>query len=124
MIAIDTSTLVAYLGGRTGSDVEALDHALELEQVALPPVVLTEVLSARRLESRVKTLVLDLPVLELQDGFWERAAATRRNLLRKRRRARLADTLIAQACIDNDSPLITRDDDFRHFERYSDLKLL
>ena len=37
-------------------------------------------------------------------------------LLRNGRKAKLADCLIAQACIDNDAPLITYDRDFRHFE--------
>jgi predicted nucleic acid-binding protein len=27
----------------------------------------------------------------------------------------LADTLIAQACLDHEVPLVTRDPDFRHF---------
>jgi len=39
-------------------------------------------------------------------------------------KARLADTLIAQACIENAVPLITRDKDFRHFQKYGGLKLL
>jgi len=30
----------------------------------------------------------------------------------------LADTLIAQICIDHDVPLITRDKDFRHFAKH------
>jgi predicted nucleic acid-binding protein len=33
-------------------------------------------------------------------------------------KARLADALIAQACIDHDVALITRDKDFRHFVRH------
>lgn len=59
----------------------------------LPPVVVTELLSN--------------PLL----------------ILRARRKAKLADCLIAQSCIDNDAPLITYDRDFRHFER-AGLKLL
>jgi predicted nucleic acid-binding protein len=44
-------------------------------------------------------------------------------LLARRLRARLADTLIAQSCIDNDVALITRDADFRHFAKYCGLRL-
>jgi len=36
----------------------------------------------------------------------------------------LADTLIAQSCIDYRVPLITRDSDFRHFAKYCGLILL
>ena len=48
MIAVDTSTLVAYLAGEAGRDVEALDSALARNQARLPPVVVTETLSAPR----------------------------------------------------------------------------
>ncbi len=124
MIAVDTSTLVAYLEGGSGEDVEALDQALALEQAALPPVVLTEILSLPRLDRRVSSLVGDLPGLEVTEGFWERSALTRRKLLSRRLRARLADTLIAQVCVDHDVPLITRDANFRHFERHAGLRLV
>jgi predicted nucleic acid-binding protein len=36
---------------------------------------------------------------------------------------RLADTLIAQSCIDHHVPLITRDVDFRHFAKLGMLVL-
>jgi predicted nucleic acid-binding protein len=35
--------------------------------------------------------------------------------LAKGLKARLADTLIAQSCLDHGVPLITHDTDFRHF---------
>jgi predicted nucleic acid-binding protein len=39
-------------------------------------------------------------------------------------KAKLADTLIAQLCIDHEVPLITRDRDFSHFQKFCGLKLL
>ena len=123
MIAVDTSSLIAFLGGEAGSDIEFLDRALELRQAALPPVVLTEILSAPGLDRRVARLVRELPILETQPGFWERAARTRSKILARRLRARLADTLISQSCLDHGAPLITRDRDFRHFVRHAGLKL-
>jgi predicted nucleic acid-binding protein len=44
-------------------------------------------------------------------------------LITKGFKARLADALIAQACIDSDVALITRDRDFRHFAKHCGLKL-
>jgi predicted nucleic acid-binding protein len=38
-------------------------------------------------------------------------------------RARLADSLIAQSCIDHGVRLVTRNDDFRHFSRHGGLRL-
>ena len=52
------------------------------------------------------------------------AAETRARILAKRLRARLADTLIAQTCIDHRAPLVTRDRDFRHFSAHAELDLL
>ena len=45
-------------------------------------------------------------------------------VLSRARKARLADTLIAQSCLDYDVPLISRDRDFRSFARTSPLRLL
>lgn len=124
MIAVDTSSLIAFLNGEAGTDVELLDQALELQQAVLPPVVLTELLSTPTLSRKISQLVRGLPALEIQAGFWERVAATRRKLLTKRLRARLADTLISQLCIDRGLPLITRDSDFRHFQEHAGLRLM
>ncbi len=95
--------------------MEALAIALEHAQAALPPVVLTELLSDPKVSESVKDLFMQLPVLEVTDGYWHRAGVLRARLLARRRRARLADTLIAQSCLDHDLPLVTRDSDFRHF---------
>ncbi len=124
MIAVDSSTLLAFLAGDEGRDVDWLDQALVLKQAVLPPVVLTEVLSAPELDRETADLVRDLPVLDIRSGFWERAAETRGRILSKRLRARLADTLIAQTCIDHHVPLVTRDRDFRHFSAHAGLDLL
>ena len=123
MIAVDTSSLIAFLKGDVGEDVEAVDRALEQNQAVLPPVVLTEILSDPNLDPRVHRLIGELPLLETRPGFWKRAGYTRGRVLIKRLRARLADTLIAQACIDHEIALITRDSDFRHFSKHAGLIL-
>ena len=123
MIAVDTSSLVAFLSGEAGNDVESVDQVLELNQAVLPPVVLTELLSSPGLHRKVARLIQDLPVLEIQPGFWERAGMLRARILKKKLRARLADTLIAQSCLDHRTPLITRDTDFRHFATHGGLQL-
>ncbi len=124
MIAVDTSSLIAFLNGEAGTDVEAVDQAFKLNQAVLPPVVLTEVLSDPNLDIQVSRLLRELPILETEPGFWERAAATRAKLLKSRLRARLADTLISQSCVDHKAPLISRDADFRHFARHAGLSLV
>lgn len=124
MIALDSSSLIAYLGGGQGVDVEAVERALAAQQAALPPPVLTEVLSDPALSPELREHLLALPLLELKPGFWARAGALRAVVVGKRRKARLADALIAQVCLDHGAALVTRDKDFRRFAEATDLELL
>lgn len=124
MIAIDSGSLIAYLAGDEGRDVDATAIALEQQQAILPPVVLTELLSEPKLLAPARDSLLRLPRLDVLDGYWERAGLLRASVLARGRRARLADTLIAQSCIDHDTQLISRDPDFRHFVTAGGLRLL
>ena len=123
MIAADTSTWIAFLEGRGGEDVQLLDSALEDRQVLMVPVVLTELLSDPRLPSSVAKTLSDVPLIETETGYWQRAGALRAKVLAKRRKARLGDALIAQSCIDQGIPLVTRDRDFRAFAEAAGLDL-
>ena len=124
MIAADTSSMVAFLEGEHGDDVELIQSALDTSQLALPPVVLTELLSDPSLARPIRTLLAGLPILDLEAGFWERAGVLRAAVLKQRKKARVADALIAQACIDQSTPFVTRDRDFRHFAAAAGLPLL
>jgi len=124
MIAADTSSMVAFLAGDNGDDVELIQSALDHRQLALPPVVLTELLSDPALPERVRALLSALPILDIEPGFWERAGLLRASVLRQKKKARVADALIAQSCLDQSSPLVTRDRDFRHFATAAKLPLL
>ncbi len=115
MIAADTSTWIAFLEGDNGSDVQLLDRALQERQVLMVPVVLTELLSDPKFPASLANTLSDVPLIEIEAGFWQRAGALRAKVLSSRRKARLGDALIAQSCIDRDVPLITRDKDFRAF---------
>ncbi|MGA9980706.1 MAG: PIN domain-containing protein [Candidatus Sulfotelmatobacter sp.] len=124
MIAADTSTWVAFLEGAGGEDAKLLDRALEDRQVLMVPVVLTELLSDPKLPSSVAETLAEVPLVEIGPGYWQRAGALRARVLAKSRKARLGDALIAQICIDQDIPLITRDRDFRAFAETANLDLV
>ncbi len=123
MIAVDSSSWIAYLSGAGGVDVAAVEGALSERQACLPPVVLTELLSDPKLPRAVADLLVELPLLDSLAGYWERAGRLRSRVLAGGRKARLADVLIAQSCLDHRVALITRDRDFRHFARVARLKL-
>jgi predicted nucleic acid-binding protein len=124
MIAADTSTWVAFLEGSEGEDARLLDRALEERQVLMVPVVLTELLSDPKLPSSVAETLAEVPLVEIEPGYWQRAGLLRARVLAKSRKARLGDALIAQSCIDQGIPLLTRDRDFRTFAATADLDLL
>ena len=104
--------------------MDATALALEHRQAALPPVVLTELVSDPALSSDVKTLLASLPMLEVLGGYWERAGLLQARMLAKGRRAPLADTLITQSCLDHDVEIVTRDRDFIAFAHAAGLRLL
>jgi predicted nucleic acid-binding protein len=124
MIALDTSSFVAYLSNASGGDVDAVEVALAERQACLPPAVLAELLSEPGLSAKTAALFRALPQLPVTDGYWERVGALRADVIARGRKARLADALIAQSCLDHEVPLITRDADFRNFSRVRDLQLL
>jgi predicted nucleic acid-binding protein len=123
-LAIDSSSLIAYLSGRDRADTRLVHQALERGEAVLPPVVVTEVLSQPGLPQVVVDLLQTIATLELTDGYWQRAGATRALVIAKGRRARLADTLIAQVCLDHDVSLVTNDKDFRALSSIARLRVV
>jgi predicted nucleic acid-binding protein len=124
MIAADTSTWIAFFQGSGGADTVLLDRALGDRQVLMPPVVLTELLSDPKLPANISELLCELPMVETEAGYWQRAGILRAKAIAKRRKARLGDALIAQSCIDRGVPLLTRDRDFGAFAEAADLDLV
>lgn len=115
VVALDSSSLIGHLNGRAGADTLAVKAALDAGTAVLPPLVVTEVLSLPGVSAEVLRLLGIVPQLEVRPEYWERAGQLRARVLADGRRARIADTLIAQSCIDHDVPLISADADFRHF---------
>jgi hypothetical protein len=124
MIAADTSTWIAYLEGTDGEDTRLLDGALEDRRVLMVPAVLSELLSDPNLPATVAKIFTDLPLIEIESGYWQRAGILRSKVLARHRKARLGNALIAQCCIDRGIPLMTRDRDFRAFAHSAGLSLL
>ncbi len=120
----DTSSFVAFLDGSTGIDVDQLEQALSERQLLVPPSVIAELLSDPKLSETHKDIFSALPQVEILSGYWERVGLSRSKIIKHGFKARLADALVAQACIDSNYPLIARDKDFRHFKKYCGLKLL
>jgi predicted nucleic acid-binding protein len=124
LIAADTSTWVAYLDGVDSTDTRLLDLALQGGQLLMPPAVLTELMSNPDLPIHIAQDLQDVPLIEIDSGFWVRAGQLRAKVLARRRKARLGDALIAQSCIDRGVALLTRDGDFKAFAETAKLELV
>jgi len=81
-------------------------------------------LSDPKLPSGVAELLSQVPLIEIEPGYWQRAGVLRAKVLARRRSARLGDALIAQTCIDRGVPLLSRDRDFRAFAEAAELDLV
>jgi len=123
VIAADTSTWIAFLAGECGWDVELLDRGLQERHVVMLPPVLSELFSDPKLSDDVEQRLSRIPLLQIEEGYWIRAGRCRATRLAKRRKARLADALIAQICIDAGILLVTRDRDFLAFAQGTKLAL-
>jgi predicted nucleic acid-binding protein len=119
MIAADTSTWIAYLEGAPGQDTQLLDQALADHRLLMIPPVFTELLSPAVLQQ-----LMDIPMIDVEPGYWQRAGLLRAKVLSNRRKARLGDALIAQTCLDRNIPLLARDRDFCAFADASALHVV
>ena len=123
MHAVDSSSLLAFLKGDEGTDTELIANEMARSRIAISPVVVVECLSRQETRHFIEPQLRQLYVLTQDEEYWFRASLLRARALAKGRKARTADTLIAQSCIDHDVPLITRDQDFRVFAQVGGLRL-
>ncbi len=123
MIAADSNVVIDHLQGKRNAEAVRLAELLESAGAVLAPATVTELLSDPTGSLPIEEFLRDILILPLHDGYWERAGALRAKVLKAGRKAALGDALIAQACIDNDTPLLTRDADFAAFVKLGGLKL-
>ncbi len=124
MIALDTSVLVDALKGVSSPHTHLVKVAVAEYEAVIPAVVITELLSDPRPNPLLDSVLGELQTLDILPGYWERAGLLRAKLKAHKLKAKTADALIAQSCIDHDVPLLTRDVDFKHYAKYGRLKLV
>lgn len=123
MIAVDASVLIPWLDGQDLPETHRLSSFVQTGDGVLAAVTVTEMLSDPNGSSLLDAALVAFPILPIGDGYWERAGLLRAKVRKAGNKAALGDALIAQACIDNDVPLLTRDRDFAAFAKLGGLKL-
>lgn len=124
MIAADSNVVIDHLQGKRTAEAVRLADLLGNARAVLAPATVTELLSDPAGSLPIEEFLRDILILPISDGYWERAGALRAKVRKAGRKAALGDALIAQACIDNDTPLLTRDTDFATFVKIGGLKLV
>lgn len=123
MIAVDSSVVVSWLTSEKHPEVAKLNALAASGEGVLPAVAITELLSDPNSTRALEPILAQFPPLDITDGYWERAGLLRAKVRKTGRKAALGDALIAQACIDANVPLLTRDTDFAAFVQVGGLTL-
>jgi len=128
MIIVDSNTWADFFNGASNPHVQRLNIALqEEEDLAIVPIIITEVLQGFRTDSgfqRARRVLLALPVIQPTVDCHVRAARLFRSLRQKGITVRGAvDCIIAQTCLDVDAELLSPDADFERIARHTPLRL-
>ncbi|MDQ3036105.1 MAG: PIN domain-containing protein [Myxococcota bacterium] len=124
LVVVDTSIWIDFFRGVPLSELEtALGHAL----VVVPPIVVSELLSAplsTRRRADLEALLRDLPLCDISFDHWSRVGALRARLRKRGISMSTPDAHVAQCAIDADAALWTRDAIFSSVARLAGLRLL
>ena len=122
-LVADTSVWIDFFAGRPA---KGLEDGLLQGVVALPPVVVAELVSGARAEKQraaIVDLIRDLPVHETPVEHWLRVGDLRRRLAEKGVAVSTPDAHVAQCAIDRGALLLTRDRVFDRIAAESALKV-
>lgn len=128
MMVVDSNTWADFFNGAESPHVERLGTALgEEEDLAILPIIVTEVLQGFRTERGfrdVEAVLAALPVIHPTLDCHVRAAGLFRSMRRKGVTVRGAvDCVIAQTCLDLEAELLSPDRDFEAIARHTPLRL-
>ena len=123
MIVVDSSVWIDFLNGRNAPHVRQLRALVGTEEIIVGDLMLCEVLQgldSERAAREVEALLRRFEIVPMAGDAIATAAA--RNFRSLRRRGitvrKTIDLLIGTWCIDNSSPLLHNDGDFRPMARY------
>lgn len=122
-LVVDTSVWIDFFAGRP---VPALEQGLAAGQVALPPIVVAELISgaqAGKQRESIGELIADLPVHATPLDHWIRVGDLRRRLAQKGIAVSTPDAHVAQCAIDLDALLLMQDAVFEKIARHSALRI-
>jgi predicted nucleic acid-binding protein len=122
-VIVDSSVWIDALNGRTVVEIEA---ALASATLVLSPVVIAELLSGETTPVQRETigeLLQEYPLVPTPLAHWFGIGALRRLLRAQGINATIPDAHLAQAALELDATLLTRDEIFTRIARHTPLRL-
>lgn len=123
MIIADTSVWIDFLRSRRSRNGDAIARLIDTEQLALPGIVLTELLRGTRggvQRERLEAELEGATFIEMTSAAWRRAGILMADLDSRGSPIPPSDALIAAAALEFGHELFTRD---KHFDRVPGLRL-
>lgn len=123
-LVVDTSSWVGFF--REGRSAAAIEEALAVGAVFVPPIVCAELLSAplnKAERARLVEFLEALPLCASTLEHWVRVGLLRAGLAKRGIVVSTPDAHVAQCALDLDAPLLTEDKIFRHVSRNTSLRL-
>lgn len=123
-LIVDSSSWIDFF---RGTDLPALEAALERGQAILPPVVVSELVSGARTPrdlALIADLLTDLPVHETPLQHWIRVGELRRFSRERGLTVSTPDAHVAQCALDRGALLLSGDEVFQKLAGLVPLQLL
>lgn len=127
MILVDTSVWIDFFNGTDSQEVEVLDRALGVQNVAIGDLIMLELLQGFRSDKDFNIAKKYLSALDQYHMLTPELALVAADNYRKLRKKgitirKTADVIIATFCIENKIPLLYSDRDFKQFSTHLKLR--
>jgi predicted nucleic acid-binding protein len=125
-VLVDTSVWVAFFRGADPVVSPVLEDLMREERVAVPPVVLAELVQGAGSEREMRTFEdfkASIPVLDQKDEHWIEAGRLSCELKKHGKTIHLTDCLIAVIARAHDCRILTRDKHFREIATRLDVEV-
>ncbi len=127
---VDTSVWIEFFKGRSGPEVNQLKQSIaDGDDIHLCGIILTEILMGLKSERQASKISDLLQAFKFTpdptlDDYREAASLYRACRKRGLTVRSTIDCLIAQICLREQLPLLSRDRDFKHIAKHQPLKLV
>jgi predicted nucleic acid-binding protein len=124
LVAADSSALIEFFQGRKTKDAKLVEKAIKEGVLALPWIVLSEMLMIENLSLEIKEALSKLTILQPSCNYSKNLAKVRLKMQASKFNANLTQCLVATSCLESNIALISVNRNYLGFAKLLKLKLL